>query len=784
MPQGVFTPGLVNSDVGNFAATTQYLTGDFNKDGIPDLIQISQNTATNKYNASNWINNGAGSFSLSSVPSVIGNYEITTQYLSVDINNDGFTDLIEIWKNGTTNKFQSATWLNNGQGSFYIGPETTNIGNFATNTKYLNADVNKDGFADLIQISQNTTTNKYTATTWINNSQGSFNVGPVTSSIGNYETTTQYLTGDFNKDGVTDLIEIWKNGTTNKFQSATWLNNGQGSFYLGLDTTNIGNYAANTQYLSADINKDGATDLIEIWQNGTKFGSTTWLNNGQGSFYLGTTNNDVGNYAANTKYLISDVNKDGSSDLIQIFQNGTKFSAATWLNSDDTVIESAGNTSLIKDGANKYYAQAGNTTPITIKNGGQQIYQNIYPGWQTLAAETVNGQNQVLWKNIAGNYLHLWKLDSNWNFTSSEGQFALNSSDALTQESNFQIDANGDGKIGYAIIENSGNTTFLKDATNKYYAQTGNTTPIAIKNGGQQIYQNIYAGWQTLATETVNGQNQVLWKNIAGNYLHLWKLDSNWNFTSSEGQFALNSSDALTQETNFQIDANGDGQIGYAIIENAGNSIFLKDATNKYYAKTGNTTPVAIKNGGQQIYQDIYSADWKTLAVENVNGQNQVLWKNISGNYLHLWKLDSNWNFTSSEGQFALNSPQALTQEANFQIDLNGDGLINIETAGNSPLSLGVNGYLLNNNILLKYNGNGVTDKTFDSASEDWNLLGAEKTGTGYQGMWRSSLGSYSLWNTDNLGNYLSSTSGLLAGIVAYETTFAQDFNNNGAIGS
>ncbi|MEI6441775.1 MAG: hypothetical protein WCO29_01255 [Nostocales cyanobacterium ELA583] len=89
---------------------------------------------------------------------------------------------------------------------------------------------------------------------------------------------------------------------------------------------------------------------------------------------------------------------------------------------------------------------------------------------------------------------------------------------------------------------------------------------------------------------------------------------------------------------------------------------------------------------------------------------------------------------------------------------------------------LGVNGYLLNNNTLLKYNGNGVTDKTFDSASEDWNLLGVEKTGTGYQGIWRSSLGSYSLWNTDNLGNYLSSTSGSLADMVAYETAFAQDF--------
>ena len=109
-------------------------------------------------------------------------------------------------------------------------------------------------------------------------------------------------------------------------------------------------------------------------------------------------------------------------------------------------------------------------------------------------------------------------------------------------------------------IELAGNTKFIKDAANKYFTQIGTNTPTAIKNNGRQIYQDIYAGWQTLATETVNGDNQVLWKNVNG-YLHIWHLDSNWNWVSSEGQWALNSADALTQETIFGIDANSDGKI-------------------------------------------------------------------------------------------------------------------------------------------------------------------------------------------------------------------------------
>ncbi|WP_338422936.1 hypothetical protein [Anabaena sphaerica] len=60
---------------------------------------------------------------------------------------------------------------------------------------------------------------------------------------------------------------------------------------------------------------------------------------------------------------------------------------------------------------------------------------------------------------------------------------------------------------------------------------------------------------------------------------------------------------------------------------------------------------MGIKNGGQPIYQNIYGSDWQTLAAETVSGVNEVLWKNVAENYLHIWRLDNNWNWVSSEGQ-------------------------------------------------------------------------------------------------------------------------------------
>jgi hypothetical protein len=277
-----------------------------------------------------------------------------------------------------------------------------------------------------------------------------------------------------------------------------------------------------------------------------------------------------------------------------------------------TPIESTGNTKLVKDITDKYFTQIGTNTPIAIKNGGQQIFQNIYPGGQTLAAETVNGENQVLWKNTAGNYLHIWRLDNNWNRVSSEGQFALNSAAAFTQETNFGIDTNGDGIIGspYTTVESSGNTKLVKDTANKFFAQVGEGIPTAINNGGQQIFQNIYAGWQTLAAETVNGENQVLWKNTAGNYLHIWRLDNNWNWVSSEGQYAFNSAAAFTQETNFGIDANSDGVIGspssLTLTGTSGNDILIGGTNNDVLTGAGGKDTLTGGLGSDKfVYQNL-----------------------------------------------------------------------------------------------------------------------------------------------------------------------------------
>ena len=56
-----------------------------------------------------------------------------------------------------------------------------------------------------------------------------------------------------------------------------------------------------------------------------------------------------------------------------------------------------------------------------------------------LAAETINNQNQVLWRNAGTNQISIWSVDGNWNYQSGSN-LALNSSEALILMDTFLTD--------------------------------------------------------------------------------------------------------------------------------------------------------------------------------------------------------------------------------------------------------------------------------------------------------------------------------------------------------
>ena len=69
-----------------------------------------------------------------------------------------------------------------------------------------------------------------------------------------------------------------------------------------------------------------------------------------------------------------------------------------------------------------------------------------------------------------------------------------------------------------------------------------------------------------------------------------------------------------------------------------------------------------------------------------------------------------------------------------------------------------------------------------------WTPIGAEQTANGYEVAWKmTGADQYTVWTTDNSGNYLSSAfdvaSGTSAALQSFETSFQQDLNGDGSIG-
>src|SRR5262245_65091521 len=119
---------------------------------------------------------------------------------------------------------------------------------------------------------------------------------------------------------------------------------------------------------------------------------------------------------------------------------------------------------------------------------------------------------------------------------------------------------------------------------------------------------------------------------------------------------------------------------------------------------------------------------------------------------------------------------------------MSSDVFTTIEGFGSTKLVQNGSNYLLDpgggSTVALSYQGAPVVAGQFGQIAP----IGAEQTASGYEVAWKvPGADQYSVWVTDNNGNYLSNTltsvSGTSAALQSIETSFHQDLNGDGTIG-
>ncbi len=331
-------------------------TGDWNGDGLADVINLHPLTsAGNRTNSWVGLSKGDGSFDfLHTIPrtdGAEGGIYLNTIYkhiLAGDFNGDGATDIINLHPQTTSNN-RTNSWggLSNQDGSFtfhHMIPATNgSVGGIYINATYrdiLTGDFNGDGRADILNLHPQTTSNNRT-NSWVGLSNGdaSFNflhTLPTTNgSAGGIYINIDHknvLTGDFNGDGLTDIMNLHPLASPgNASNSWVGLSRGDGNFDFlhtipATDGGSDGGIYINTIYgnvISGDFNGDGLTDIMNLHPEttaGNVKNSWVGLSKGDGSFeFMFTISSTFTTAYINRNYpevFAADWNGDGLTDLV------------------------------------------------------------------------------------------------------------------------------------------------------------------------------------------------------------------------------------------------------------------------------------------------------------------------------------------------------------------------------------------------------------------------------------------------------------------------------------
>ena len=407
------------------------------------------------------------------------------------------------------------------------------------------------------------------------------------------------------------------------------------------------------------------------------------------------------------------------------------------LNADSTIgdpsptltpIESAGSVTLAADADGKYYA---GETPVTF--GTAHLSETYFPpslGLTLRAAETIGGENLLLWTNSTGGVFS-WALDTTWTYVSgADYKGAAGTAGFYTAETAFSVDVDGDGTTGAPAvtteaIEQSGSISLEASLANGDLFANGTAITYS---GGSPLKKDSFTAFKLspIQAETIGGKNILLFENTDNGRLFSWEMNGSWGLQSASGPYsgAAGSAGYAAAEVAFDVDLDGDTKIGspaptLTAIESRGSIVLSADQNGNYYAGTAVDTSSPLLFGGSKVDASRFGPLGLTIqAAEVVDGQNMVLWKNSTGGVFS-WIVDANWSFSAQGSYVGPQGSAAYYQaEVKFDHDVDGDGVYGapftiIETAGQIEFGKDEFGRLYADGNPIRLNGNQINETSF-----------------------------------------------------------------------
>lgn len=318
------TGGRLNAYKAVRAATEpQTFTGDVNSDGRSDMILSRR--INGKRAITTYLGQSDGSFGNPITTQSTRNFMYTDPAFVGDFNGDGLTDMVVHWSNN--NYRQLLVYISKGNGKFNEGVNLSSTRFHDPDQlpcKFFVADVNGDGCDDFVVHYRNTSGKRCALVYKGKTTAPYFSDATSDALVSNntyYHEDPVYM-GDFNGDGCSDMMVQWK-GENEMRQLLVYKGNTDGTFSTGVNLASTrahkpGQYPS--KYFITDVDGDGKDDYIVHWRNSYGYRYNLVYKGKTASPYVTDATTDAlestNSYKVDDPVFVGDINGDGRSDMI------------------------------------------------------------------------------------------------------------------------------------------------------------------------------------------------------------------------------------------------------------------------------------------------------------------------------------------------------------------------------------------------------------------------------------------------------------------------------------